>query len=110
VKVSLIADVISSRGRSSTRHLLYQSANWDLDIFLCRDENGVEITGQVLPRTTSVPSALFDAVAVLVHNGTFFETTRISPAGEFEFTRVPEADLHLELFVNSTRMKVAFRP
>ena len=101
---------MSFRGRSSTRHLLYQSANWDLDVFLCRDETGIEITGQILARETGGVSQVFNAVAVLAHHEMFVETTTISPSGEFEFTRVPETDLHLELFVNSTRLKVGFRP
>ena len=111
MKVSLIADVISCRGRSSTRHLLYQSAGWDLDVFLCRDETGIEINGQILPRNTGgVSPQVMNAVAILVQGETFLETTPVRPSGEFEFFRIPDTDLYLELFVNSTRLKVALRP
>ena len=90
--------------------MLYQSANWDLDIFLCRDDLGMEITGQILSREVAGRSQVLNAVAVLVQNDTFVETAIISASGEFAFVRVNDSDMHLELFVNSVRMKVSFRP
>ena len=81
MKVSLIADVISFRGRTSTRHLLFQSSNWDLDLFLSREEGRVTLTGQVLPRDAAAMPDLFNAVAVLVEKETFVETTPVSASG-----------------------------
>jgi hypothetical protein len=110
VKVSLIADVVSFRGRSSTRHLLFQSTNWDLDVFLSKEDGTVSLTGQIMPRDSVAISDVFNAVAVLVEKETFVETTNVSASGEFQFRSIPDSELQLELFLNSIHLSVGFKP
>ena len=109
MKVPFVGGVISSRG-SSTRHLLFHDAAWNLDLFLSRENGNIAIVGQVLPSSAKHMSTVFNAVAVLTENDTFVETTSVSVNGEFAFQNVPDCELQLELFLNSTRMTVAFRP
>jgi hypothetical protein len=110
VKVPLVEGVITSRGGSATRHLLFHDTAWDLDLFLSRDNAGISVIGQILPADPKNMSHVFNAVAVLTENDVFVETTGVSVTGEFEFRSVPDCELQIELFLNSTHMTVSFRP
>jgi hypothetical protein len=110
VKVPIVGGVITSRSGSSTRHLLFHATDWDLDLFLSREDGRISVIGQVLPSDVRNMPSVFNAVAVLTENGVFVETTSLAANGEFIFQNVPDGELQLELFLNSMRMTVSFRP
>ena len=43
------------RGASSARHLLFHSEEWDLDLLVSKSNDGINLTGQVLPRGRADP-------------------------------------------------------
>jgi hypothetical protein len=115
MKLTLILDTNvnpnreSVRGLSSTRHLLFHSNGWDLDLVISRLDERVGVFGQVMPREQSDLPDVFNAVAVLLQEDAMVQSTTLSARGEFEFRDVPEAHLKIELFLKAEHLTASFR-
>jgi hypothetical protein len=110
MKLVKFGDLEGFRGLSATRHLLFHSKDWDLDLFISREDERIAVLGQVLPREPTEMATLFNAVVVLAHQGDFVQTTKMSARGEFEFQSVPDATLQVELFLKTCHLTASFRP
>jgi hypothetical protein len=93
-----------------TRHVLFHSNGWDLDLVISRSEGNIGLFGQVMPGDAADATAMLNAVAVLAQEERFLQKATISPRGEFEFRNVPDSKLQIELFLNSQRLTASFRP
>lgn len=98
---SMIFDSLSqpafagARGAAEARQVVLRTTEIDIHVRISGKPESRQVTGQVLTRSES---AIPETVKVhLLHNGDRIKTSELNTLGEFEFERVPDGMLSLQV-------------
>jgi transcription antitermination factor NusG len=76
------------------RNLVLQTEDFDIHLQICREQEGRQILGQILPRG---PKHFAKARLYLLWNGEKLQATTADTLGEFNFSEVPAGALNLQV-------------
>jgi hypothetical protein len=84
-----------ARGTATARQIVLRAEEFDIHVRISGESEQRHMTGQILARgeTTFVRGAMLH----LVRDGKRFESTSVDKLGEFEFQRVPDGLLSLQM-------------
>jgi len=84
-----------ARGSATARQIVLRADEFDIHVRISGESERRHMTGQVLARGEA--SFVQGALLHLVRDGKRFESTSVDKLGEFEFQRVPEGLLSLQM-------------